>query len=234
MAWWLAQAREAEPELRTEHVLPFLDHGYGILLFDGLDEVGSAERRTKVLRWLDHRWVCSTPRGTSNLTVVTARPSGFEGIDDADMPNGELLHVAPFSIDQIRAFLTRWFDLRPLSPTRRKESVESLISRLVEDDRMTSLRALSRRPAYLASLAFVHGTRGALPIRAPRCMNRSWTPTSTCSTGSAASWRGTGTGRRSARCSRPWHTRRTWGPLPRIMRMKTGGFAWSRAELERR
>ncbi len=33
----------------------------------------------------------------------------------------------------------------------------------MSDDSMTSLRALSRRPAYLASLAFVHGTRGALP-----------------------------------------------------------------------
>ena len=71
--------------------------------------------------------------------------------------------MAPFSVPQIRTFLTKWFEMRPLNPTRRKEQVESLVERLVTDERMTSLRALSRRPAYLASLAFVHGTRGALP-----------------------------------------------------------------------
>ena len=157
--WWLAQAKEVEPELAPEHVLPFLDHGYGILLLDGLDEVGSLERRNQVLGWLRaHRWVGAWGPKRPNLTLVTARPSGFEGVDLRNV-HARRLHVAPFSVEQIRTFLTKWFAL----PTRRKESVEILIERLVSDDRMTSLRALSRRPAYLASLAFVHGTRGALP-----------------------------------------------------------------------
>jgi NACHT domain len=160
MAWWLEQAKAAEPELAPEHVLPYLDCGFGILLFDGLDELGSVERRKHVLGWLDHRWVRSG--ATSNLTLVTARPSGFDGLDLKPY-GGQRLHVAPFSVPQIRTFLTKWFELRPLSPTRRKEQVEGLIERLVTDERMTPLRALSRRPAYLASLAFVHGTRGALP-----------------------------------------------------------------------
>lgn len=154
--WWLEEAKLVEPDLSIETVLDFLGHGHGFLLLDGLDEVGSLARRRRVLSWLDHRWV----RGR-NLTVVTARPSGFEGIHT--MRGVLRLHVAPFSVEQIRTFLTRWFELRPLSPTRRHEQIEALIQRLVKDDRLTSLHALSRRPAYLTSLAFVHGTRGALP-----------------------------------------------------------------------
>jgi hypothetical protein len=143
LAWWLEQAKAEEPELAPEHVLAFLDHGYGILLFDGLDEVGSFERREHVLSWLGHRWVRA--RSVANATIVTARPAGFQGITP-EAYGASSLHITPFSVDQIRTFLTKWFELRPLSPTRRKESVESLIERLVTDDRMTSLRALSRSP----------------------------------------------------------------------------------------
>ena len=71
MGWWLAQAREMEPELEPEHVLPILDHGRGIVIFDGLDEVGSLERRKRVLGWLDHRWVM--PGAKANLTLVHRR-----------------------------------------------------------------------------------------------------------------------------------------------------------------
>ena len=95
MAWWLEQAKAAEPELAPEHVLPFLDSGYGILLFDGLDELGSVERRKHVLGWLDHRWVRSG--ATANLTLVTARPSGFDGLDlSAYGGSGSMWRRSPF------------------------------------------------------------------------------------------------------------------------------------------
>jgi hypothetical protein len=160
--WWLNEAKNAEPDLSTEDVIAFLDHGRGILMLDGLDELGTLERRLRVLRWLTgHRWL--GPAST-NLTVVTARPSGFEGLGRAKgVPTALRLYLAPLSFGQIRSFLGRWFALRPMPPARRTEQVEALIERLEREQRMSQLRMLARRPAYLASLAFVHGTRGALP-----------------------------------------------------------------------
>src|SRR5262245_15029416 len=47
--WWLEQAHREVPELDPESVRSFLDMGRGIILLDGLDEVGSLERRTRVM-----------------------------------------------------------------------------------------------------------------------------------------------------------------------------------------
>ena len=164
--WWLAIAKEDEPDLVPEDVRAFLDEGRGIILLDGLDELGSVERRERVLRWLHgHAWVVPHhEKSATNIVVVTARALGF------DSPAGKgaeitasRLYIAPFSFDQIRTFLTHWFALRPMLRARQSERVESLISRLEKEPAMSQLRMLARRPAYLTSLAFVHGVRGALP-----------------------------------------------------------------------
>jgi hypothetical protein len=165
LLWWMAQAKLHEPELVPEDVLAFLDADRGILLLDGLDELGTLERRKRVISWLhESHWTFAFDRRAPNLTVVTARPSGYEDLDKRPLTMiGRRLYLAPFSIGQIQAFLVRWFELRPLSPMRRAEHVQGFIERLAREPRMSRLRMLSRRPAYLTSLAFVHGTRGALP-----------------------------------------------------------------------
>jgi DNA polymerase III delta prime subunit len=157
--WWLEQARCEVPDLAPRDLCSFLDMGRGILLLDGLDEVGSQERRACTMRWLrNHRWV-----QCPNLVIVTARPSGFEGLKQEDLPPVRSLFVAPFSHEQIRTYLTRWFELRPLRSDQRQNTVENLVARLTSSEQSGRLLPLARRPAYLASLAFVHGTRGELP-----------------------------------------------------------------------
>ncbi len=163
--WWLAEAHRETPELEVADVRAFLDAGRGILLLDGLDEVGALESRARVMHWLrNHPWVVDTSKKLSdqnahpNLALVTGRPSGFEGL-----PLAVQVHVAPFSKKQIRAYLSRWFELRTLRSSQRQETVETLVDRLTSPDQSERLLPLARRPAYLASLAFVHGTRGELP-----------------------------------------------------------------------
>lgn len=163
--WWLEQAKAEQPALNVNDVVAFLEHGRGIMLLDGLDELGTLERRLRVLRWFrEHRWLESTDAGGANLAVVTARPSGFDGTrHERILSRTRELYILPFSSQQVRMFLTRWFALRPMPSARRTEHVDALVERLEREPRMSQLRQLAQRPAYLASLAFVHGTRGALP-----------------------------------------------------------------------
>lgn len=160
-----AEAKALDPALEVEHLYRYLDAGEAALMLDGLDEVGSLERRRKVARWLvGHRWVVGDAENPGCAVLVTARPSGFEGLDDELRPLGALrLHVAPFSWAQIEGFLKKWFALRPITEDERRESTAALVRRLKDEPAMTELRRLCRRPAYLTALAFVQGTRGALP-----------------------------------------------------------------------
>lgn len=175
--WSLHQTNEEVPGMEPEALRAFLDGGQGILLLDGLDEVGSLSLRSRVMRWLwDHPWVrgdygsfgndeMSILRGTlPNVVIVTARPSGFEGLGREELsPYRHSLFVAPFSHEQIGTYLTRWFELRPLQSDERENTVDALVKRLTSPEETGRLLPLARRPAYLASLAFVHGTRGKLP-----------------------------------------------------------------------
>ncbi len=163
--WWLAQvSREG---FVADDLRYFLDEGLAIIILDGLDELGSVEARRQVVDALHgHRWVTMKERvprlaGRPCLVMVTGRPSAFEGLT---LPKGsKKAHVAPFSMTQVRSFLQRWFELRPISEKLRQDSVERFMQRLGGETRLKALRTLARRPAYLTALAYVHGTRGALP-----------------------------------------------------------------------
>jgi hypothetical protein len=168
--WWLDEARRETPELEPLDVRAFLDWGRGILLLDGLDEVGTVEQRNRVMSWLkNHPWVQGAAPSKfaasrlTNFVVVTTRPSGLDGLSSTYRPSTQTVHVAPFSKEQIRSYLTRWFELRTLRTGQRQETVDALIERLTSSRQAQRLLPLARRPAYLASLAFVHGTRGDLP-----------------------------------------------------------------------
>ncbi|MEM9557947.1 MAG: NACHT domain-containing protein [Acidobacteriota bacterium] len=156
--WWFEEVQREDPRLEVGPLRSYLDKGWALLLLDGLDEVGSVDKRRRVLEWLERSpWI----RHQRNLAVVTARPSGFERLPEHSAQIR--VHVAPFSTAQIREYLDRWFRLRPMTSRRRDEVVDELVERLTAASESTRLRPMARRPAYLAALAFVHGTRGDLP-----------------------------------------------------------------------
>ena len=61
-------------EIATEDVLFYLKQGWGCLVFDGIDELGSVERRKKVRSWLLDYYL---PLSSKNYLLCTSRPAGY-------------------------------------------------------------------------------------------------------------------------------------------------------------
>lgn len=77
-----------------------------LVLLDGLDEIGDAEKRRQVCRWVDNVWT-----GLDRARfVLTSRPTGYRKSDDVELGcrhlRGEILD---FTAKQQEDFLSRWF-----------------------------------------------------------------------------------------------------------------------------
>jgi hypothetical protein len=148
--------------------------GKCVVMLDGLDEVARAEDREGIMVWLNNQ-VASYP---DNDYVITSRPAGYQtaGIGAASVPQ-----VRPFTADQIRQFLLRWYtavgrheaefadpvEWRSRSATagpevdrRSRKAAEDLIEQLGASP---ALRDLSINPLLLTMIANVHRYHGALP-----------------------------------------------------------------------
>lgn len=130
-----------------------------LFLFDGLDEVGDAEERRRLIDAIEE--VAQRYRGNSIL--VTSRPVGYElfGFSTRWFTHGTLQE---FDDEQIRLFLSRWYTyvlrLSPLPYDDQKE-LESLYETLKGNPR---LHTLARNPLLLTIITTLHRTE-RLPDR---------------------------------------------------------------------
>ena len=178
-AWCSQVGRQSEqPDLvQLDYVRDYLQHGWAVVAFDGVDEVGPRYRRR--LRRLVYALAARYP----NVAIfVTGRPVGFERLPfDAPKPrlwraiaqregwpdNAVLPHtfakqyLAPFNDAQIEAYIRRWYQARyPKNPVKQREERALLLSAL---QRFSGLQQLKRRPIYLACLTYVHDVKRKLP-----------------------------------------------------------------------
>ena len=143
-----------------------LDAGHCLVLFDGLDEVARAEARLAVAGWVE-RQIDAYP---GDDFVVTSRSYG-----DADsLPTqADRYVVRPFTSDQVRVFLDRWYlaaerhatgssgrAARRAVEERGRDSAARLASLLRENP---ALQDLAVNPLLLTMIATAHRYRGALP-----------------------------------------------------------------------
>lgn len=178
---WLEHvAGKAGPEFRRQDLQPFFDQGRWVIVLDGLDEMGTLERRKRITDWVRAHQAKSKRRG---YYIITSRPSGLQDIwvpplqgksrrgagfplDAHTLANGiptisaRLLHIRPLSNESIRTFCQRWFELPTYRDAESKQKAIDLADTLAERD---NLRVLARRPAFLTMMAFVHATIGRLP-----------------------------------------------------------------------
>lgn len=139
-----------------------LYQGRCLVLLDGLDEVAQAADRRTVADWIE-RQVISYPK---NDFVITSRPHGYRA---AVIGPATVLQVRPFTDEQVRRFLHRWYLATERHATgadgrdielRAAERAADLIDRLGS---APGLHDLAVNPLLLTMIALVHRYRSALP-----------------------------------------------------------------------
>lgn len=166
---FIAQLDEdVRSEVTVAWLLDALTAGRGILLLDGLDEVGGqAERRH--LR--DQVIVPLLERMPQSLAVLTSRSIGYEEVPfDTMLPDPDRLaayafgmrrcYVAPFNDDDIDRFISKWYAARERDERERQRRLESLRQALKRSDR---IRRLASNPSLLTLMTLIHRVTAELP-----------------------------------------------------------------------
>jgi hypothetical protein len=143
-----------------------LSRGRCLVLLDGLDEVARADDRLAVADWVG-RQIATHAR---NDFVIASRPYG---IPDSLTSRADVYVVRPFTPEQVRLFLDRWYlaaerhatgtsgrTARRTVRERGRKSADRLDSLLREH---RALHDLAVNPLLLTMIATAHRYRGALP-----------------------------------------------------------------------
>jgi len=143
-----------------------LRRGRCLVLLDGLDEVARPDDRRAVADWVE-RQIAGYPR---NHFVLTSRPYGLPASLGAQ---ADVHVVRPFTAEQVRLFLDRWYlaaerhatgasgrTARRAAAVRAQESAARLDTLLREHP---ALHDLAVNPLLLTMIATAHRYRGALP-----------------------------------------------------------------------
>nr|VFK66333.1 MAG: hypothetical protein BECKUNK1418G_GA0071005_10884 [Candidatus Kentron sp. UNK]VFK71969.1 MAG: hypothetical protein BECKUNK1418H_GA0071006_10894 [Candidatus Kentron sp. UNK] len=196
--WWRRAVEEAgdkhygftlDRERLHYSVVPEGDGMPMLVFFDGIDEVGGAAPRGKVLAM-----ACEAVT-KGHRVVLTGRPSSFEGLESlrdpspnvvgwisaahppkdtegwiaarahhdetaSSSPTGALHHIQPFVRPQITQFLERFYRLNDDWKSTREQSIAEFEAALEERE---YLLVLARRPIFLTLMALIHANDRRMP-----------------------------------------------------------------------
>ena len=159
-----------DPDIRkdiTPHwLLTQLNSGKGILLIDGVDEVGSREDREHLRDQVVMPLLKAVPQAwafiTSRVVGYDEVPFEFLAGDRHPLISGNpyRYYVAPFNDKEIEQFVTRWYALRETFADKQQEGVQSLMQALNQNDRV---KRLVNNPQLLTLVALIHRVTANLP-----------------------------------------------------------------------
>lgn len=133
--------------------------GEALLLVDGLDEIGPADREP--MRARIEALAASHPKCRY---IVTSRIVGYAR---SPLPGATEATVNPFNDDQVRRWLSRFtsayrlWETGETASTLAERAAEEVYAAIRADGR---LRGLARNPFMLAGLALIHRAEGRLPV----------------------------------------------------------------------
>ncbi len=154
--------RDASPEFWAEvehHLEGELRRGAGLVLLDGLDEVGDDRRISTVLREFVHEH-------GRNQFVLTSRIVGLDAVPWQKL-DFATFQVARWRAEEIREFARRWYAARPMVGKRQKKQqhdqrAEELTTAILSH---RPLYAIASNPLMLTILAALHYANATLPRR---------------------------------------------------------------------
>ncbi len=130
-----------------------------VVIFDGIDEVGGLETRTRVYK------MAREARKRGFRVVVTGRPAGYADLQREGVLPGRaapVYHLMPFTWPQIDLFVNRWYGLKPDWKLKREQGIKEFLGAL-QDPNRPHLLQLARRPIFITLMALVHLTRNVMP-----------------------------------------------------------------------
>jgi formylglycine-generating enzyme required for sulfatase activity len=146
---------------RVDWIVPALERGEFVVLFDGMDEVPDLPGRGIVARII----LDFVQRFTNCRFALTSRPAGLSAqVINALSSDQRLAHckVRPLNELQIRSFVQAWYRALMSDPREAERRAFELIDRIKSNPRVGEL---TETPILLTAIAVVHQTRGELPER---------------------------------------------------------------------
>jgi internalin A len=159
-----------------------LKEGRGIVLLDGLDEVGNLTVRKKLRDAVhsgmaanpDSRWVLTSrivgyelvPFHIKVESVSSATDTGAEVIELRKNTQrvrsqvADLLYLSPFNDEQIRAFSVNWYKQHEKDENLVQSSAQDFVQAIREND---GTQRLARIPYLLTLMALIHHKNARLP-----------------------------------------------------------------------
>ncbi len=128
-----------------------------LVLFDGLDEVPTAQRETvvrAVQAFSDHY--------TQHRVVVTCRPYAYVG-QPWPLQGFTEVTLAPFNEEQQDTFIATWYAELAKQDRLSEGEAHTRARQLQSAIRRQDLAGLARRPLLLTVMALLHSFRGTLP-----------------------------------------------------------------------
>ncbi|OAN43900.1 hypothetical protein A6A03_17440 [Chloroflexus islandicus] len=165
----LAEHLAQKYKLRAELVNGWIERGNCLIMLDGLDETGDAQRRRFVIdlvNVLAHRY------GAQNRLLVASRP--FAGLER--LHGFQTSHLRPLDANDIRRFLNQYFRALRRDPHERRADDGEVVREAKE--LYANLRAnprlfdMATNPLLLASMAILVEGREPLPVERAKVYER--------------------------------------------------------------
>jgi hypothetical protein len=145
-------------DARQEFFEYFLECGQAILLFDGLDELGSSDLK-KTVRDRIQSFAIAYP---GNTFVVTSRIVGYDAAFGFDEKEFAHYRVGRLRKPEITQFVEDWYRARIENEKERNENAADLV-RVLTEDAHVAIQDLARNPLLLTIIALVHRIDAVLP-----------------------------------------------------------------------
>lgn len=150
--------------LPQAEVLKALSDGYAAFFFDGLDEVGSLEKRSELMGAISSLIEQQSARG--NRFVIASRPAAAQSIT---LPKElKYLHLKGLTEDEMKLLAGRVLTVRLGENEEQSLSDDeaSLVDRLVEDTRQSpGIARIARNPLLLTLLVLIYANTGTLSAK---------------------------------------------------------------------